>query len=102
MNIRLFVVYRVANNDAHALSSTPHPRSAFALSLLARPQAMGDLMYEADNRIFFQQAEPPVQYTNNLTLVCELPENVKEKEVKEVIKHVWITDKGEAKMVELP
>ncbi len=46
--------------------------------------------------------EPPVQYTYNLTVVCQLPENVKEKEVKEVIKHVWITDKGDAKMVELP
>jgi uncharacterized protein YggE len=46
--------------------------------------------------------EPPVQYTYNLTMVCQLPENVKEKEVKEVIKHVWITDKGDAKVVTLP
>lgn len=46
--------------------------------------------------------EPPVQYTYNLTLVCELPEQVKEKEVKEVIKRIWITDKGEARTIELP
>jgi len=46
--------------------------------------------------------EPPVQYTYNLTVVCALPEQVKEKEVKEIIKHVWITDKGEAKTVTLP
>lgn len=47
-------------------------------------------------------SEPPVQYTYNLTLVCQLPENVKEKEVKEVIKRIWITDKGEAKTLDLP
>lgn len=46
--------------------------------------------------------EPPVQYTYNLVLQCELPPDVKEKEVKEIIKHVWITDKGEARQVLLP
>ncbi len=46
--------------------------------------------------------EPPVQYTYNLVLQCELPPDVKEKEVKEIIKHVWITDKGEARQVVLP
>ncbi len=45
--------------------------------------------------------EPPVQYTYNLVLQCELPPNVKEKEVKEVIKYIWLTDKGEAKAVPL-
>lgn len=46
--------------------------------------------------------EPPVQYTYNLTLQCALPPNVKEKEVKEMIKYIWITDKGDAKQVPLP
>jgi hypothetical protein len=48
--------------------------------------------------------EPPVQYTYNLTLVCQLPEAFADnkKEVKEIIKHVWITDKGEAKTLLLP
>lgn len=45
--------------------------------------------------------EPPVQYTYNLVLQCELPPNVKEKEVKEVLKYIWLTDKGEAKAVPL-
>jgi uncharacterized protein YggE len=35
--------------------------SAVALSLCARPQAMGNLMYETNSRIFFQQAEQPVK-----------------------------------------
>lgn len=46
--------------------------------------------------------EPPVQYTYNLTLVCELPDDVKEKEVKEVIKYIWLNEKGDAKTIVLP
>ena len=48
--------------------------------------------------------EPPVQYTYNLVVQCQLPEAFadKKKEVKEIIKHIWITDKGEAKTLQLP
>ena len=35
--------------------------AAVALTLTARPQAMGNLMYEQNSRIFFQQAEQPVK-----------------------------------------
>lgn len=45
--------------------------------------------------------EPPVQYTYNLSMQCELPPDITEKEVKEIVKHIWITDKGEAKMIDL-
>jgi len=41
--------------------------------------------------------EPPVQYTYNLTMQCQLPEAFPKKEVKEIIKYMWITDKGEVK-----
>ncbi|MBL8010042.1 MAG: SIMPL domain-containing protein [Flavobacteriales bacterium] len=48
--------------------------------------------------------EPPLQYTYNLTLTCQLPEAFADnkKEVKEIIKHVWINDKGDAKVIALP
>jgi uncharacterized protein YggE len=48
--------------------------------------------------------EPPVQYTYNLTLVCQLPEAFadKKKEVKDIIKYIWVSDKGEAKTLLLP
>lgn len=36
---------------------------ALLLTLLVRPQAMGNLMYEQNSRIFFQQAEQPVKAT---------------------------------------
>ena len=41
--------------------------------------------------------EPPVQYTYNLTLQCQLPEAFPKKDVKEIIKYLWITEKGEVK-----
>ncbi|MBX2973167.1 MAG: SIMPL domain-containing protein [Flavobacteriales bacterium] len=36
---------------------------ALLLAVVARPQAMGNLMYEQNSRIFFQQAEQPVKAT---------------------------------------
>ncbi|MBL7945609.1 MAG: SIMPL domain-containing protein, partial [Flavobacteriales bacterium] len=36
---------------------------ALLFALLVRPQAMGNLMYEQNSRIFFQQAEQPVKAT---------------------------------------
>ena len=43
--------------------------------------------------------EPPVQYTYNLTLQCQLAEAWadKKKDVKEIIKYLWITQEGEVK-----
>lgn len=46
--------------------------------------------------------EPPVQYTYNLTLQCQLPEAFPKKEVKEIIKYMWITDKGDVKELRMP
>ncbi len=46
--------------------------------------------------------EPPVQYTYNLTLQCQLPPAFPAKEVKELVKYVWITDKGDMRELNLP
>jgi uncharacterized protein YggE len=37
--------------------------AAVLLASHAKPQAMGNLMYESNSRIFFQQAEQPVKAT---------------------------------------
>ena len=60
------------------------------------PYGQFDIVLHADI------TEPPVQYTYNMTLVCQLPDGVKEKEVKEVIKYIWLDDKGGAKTIALP
>lgn len=46
--------------------------------------------------------EPPVQYTYNLTLHCQLPEAFPKKEAKDIIKYLWLSDKGDAKTIVLP
>lgn len=46
--------------------------------------------------------EPPVQYTYNLTMQCQLPEAFPKKEAKDIIKYLWISDKGDAKTIALP
>ena len=46
--------------------------------------------------------EPPVQYTYNITVVCELPEAFPKKEAKEIVKYLWLSDKGDAKTIALP
>lgn len=46
--------------------------------------------------------EPPVQYTYNLTVQCQLPEAFPKKEAKQVVKYVWLSDTGTAKEVLLP
>jgi hypothetical protein len=43
-----------------------------------------------------------VQYTYNLTMQCQLPEAFPKKEAKDIIKYLWITDKGDAKTIALP
>jgi hypothetical protein len=45
--------------------------------------------------------EPPVQYTYNLTLQCQLPEGFPKKEAKELARYIWITEKGEMKELKL-
>ena len=35
------------------------------------------------------------------TMQCQLPEAFPKKEVKEIIKYMWITDKGEVKEVKV-
>jgi len=46
--------------------------------------------------------EPPVQYTYNLTLHCQLPEAFPKKEARDIIKYLWLSDKGDAKTIVLP
>jgi uncharacterized protein YggE len=45
--------------------------------------------------------EPPVQYTYNLTMQVQLPEGFPKKEAKEIVKYVWISEKGEMKELKL-
>jgi hypothetical protein len=55
-------VYRSRNEPImHLHSRILAAIPAVVLALHAHPQAMGNLMYETNSRIFFQQAEQPVK-----------------------------------------
>jgi uncharacterized protein YggE len=45
--------------------------------------------------------EPPVQYTYNITIQCQLPEAFPKKDVKEIIKYIWISEKGDVKELKM-
>ena len=100
-----FPLDRYTTYQTRTQSSLNSRRKGQLVNDIRRPQSLfyNKVPYgNFDIVLHAEITEPPVQYTYNLTVVCELPENVKEKEVKEVIKHIWITEKGDAKMVELP
>lgn len=84
-------------------------RSQSSLNSRRKGQAVNDV--RRSNTLFYNKVpygnfdivlhaeitEPPVQYTYNLTMHCQLPEAFPKKEVKELIKYMWITEKGEVK-----
>ena len=46
--------------------------------------------------------EPPVQFTYNLTLHCQLPPQITPKEAKELVKYMWLNANGDLKEMQLP
>lgn len=88
-------------------------RSQSSLNSRRKGQAVNDV--RQTNTLFYNKVpygnfdivlhaeitEPPVQYTYNLTMHCQLPEAFPKKEVKELIKYLWITDKGEVKELKM-
>lgn len=84
-------------------------RSQSSLNSRRKGQAVNDV--RRSNTLFYNKVpygnfdivlhaeitEPPVQYTYNLTMHCQLPEAFPKKEAKELIKYMWITEKGEVK-----
>jgi uncharacterized protein YggE len=88
-------------------------RSQSSLNSRRKGQAVNDI--RQTNTLFYNKVpygqfdivlhaeitEPPVQYTYNLTIQCQLPEAFPKKEVKEIIKYLWITDKGEVKELKM-
>ncbi len=46
--------------------------------------------------------EPPVQFTYNLTLQCQLPPQLTPKEAREIVKYMWLNSNGDLKEMRLP
>ena len=79
-----------------AVSSIPPP-----VSVCKCHQRRLDSYQNFDIVLHADITEPPVQYTYNLTMYCQLPEAFKEKEkqkeVKEIMKYMLITPDGNVK-----
>jgi len=93
--------------------TTYQSRSQSSLNSRRKGQVVNDV--KKSNTLFYNKVpygqfdivlhaeitEPPVQYTYNLTLQCQLPEGFQKKDVKEIIKYMWITEKGEVKELKM-
>ena len=105
MNGAYFPLDRYTSYSAHSSASLNSKRKDQLVRDVRKPASLfyNKVPYgQFDIVLHAEITEPPVQYTYNLTMQCELPPQLKEKEVKEIIKHIWITDKGEAKVIDLP
>ncbi|MCC6401580.1 MAG: SIMPL domain-containing protein [Flavobacteriales bacterium] len=102
-----FPLDRYTTYQTRTQSSLNSRRKGQVVNDIRRPQTLfyNKVPYgNFDIVLHAEITEPPVQYTYNLTLTCQLPEAFADnrKEVKEIIKHVWINDKGDAKLIALP
>jgi len=102
-----FPLDRYTTYQTRTQSSLNSRRKGQVVNDIRRPQTLfyNKVPYgNFDIVLHAEITEPPVQYTYNLTLTCQLPEAGADnrKEVKEIIKHVWINDKGDAKLIALP
>jgi uncharacterized protein YggE len=102
-----FPLDRYTSYQTRTQSSLNSRRKGQVVNDIRRPQTLfyNKVPYgHFDIVLHAEITEPPVQYTYNLTLTCQLPEAFADskKEVKEIIKHVWINDKGDAKVIALP
>lgn len=100
-----FPLDRYSQYSAHSQASLNSRRKGQVVNDIRKPTTLfyNKVPYgNFDIVLHAEITEPPVQYTYNLVVQCQLPPNMPEKEVKEVIKRIWITDKGDAKVLELP
>lgn len=97
--------------------TTYQSRTQTSLNSRRKGQVVNDL--KKSNTLFYNKVpygnfdivlhaeitEPPVQYTYNLTMQCQLPEAFKDrkggKEVKEIIKYMMISKEGDLKVLPL-
>ncbi len=79
-----------SRRKGHVVNDVRKPTTHFYNKV---PYGQFDIVLHADI------TEPPVQYTYHMVLHCQLPEAFarNKKEVKEVIKYLLLTDKGEIK-----
>ncbi len=100
-----FPLERYSAYQAHSTMSLNSRRKGQQVNDVRKPSTLfyNKVPYSRFDIVLHPEfTEPPVQYTYNLTLQCQLPEGFQKKEVKELVKYIWITDKGDMRELKLP
>ena len=100
-----FPLERYQTYQAHSSMSLNSRRRGQVVNDIRKPSTLfyNKVPYSQFDLVLHPEiTEPPVQFTYNLTLHCQLPPAFPAKEVKEIIKHILITDKGDVRELRLP
>ncbi|MBK7382145.1 MAG: SIMPL domain-containing protein [Flavobacteriales bacterium] len=104
-NAAFFPLERYRDYQAHSSMSLNSKRRGQAVNDIRKPKTMfyNKVPYGRFDIVLHPDiTEPPVQYTYNLVLQCQLPPAFQAKDVKELVKYVWLTDKGDMRELQLP
>jgi uncharacterized protein YggE len=99
-----FPLERYTSYQAHSTMSLNSRRKGQQVNDIRKPSTLfyNKVPYSKFDIVLHPEfTEPPVQYTYNLTLQCQLPEGFQKKDVKELVKYIWITDKGDMRELKL-
>ena len=100
-----FPLERYTTYQAHSSMSLNSKRKGQQVNDIRKPSTLfyNKVPYSRFDIVLHPEfTEPPVQYTYNLTLSCQLPEGFQKKDVKQLVKYIWITDKGDMRELQLP
>ena len=100
-----FPLERYTDYQAHSSMSLNSKRRGQQVNDIRKPKTMfyNKVPYGRFDIVLHPDiTEPPVQYTYNLTMQCQLPPAFAPKEVKQLVKYVWLTDKGDMREIHVP
>ena len=100
-----FPLERYTDYQAHSSMSLNSRRRGQQVNDIRKPKTMfyNKVPYGRFDIVLHPDiTEPPVQYTYNLTMQCQLPPAFAPKEVKQLVKYVWLTDKGDMREIHVP
>jgi len=100
-----FPLDRYQKYQAHSSASLNSHRRGQVVNDIRKPTTVfyNKVPYSQFDLVLHPEiTEPPVQFTYNLTLHCQLPPAFPPKQAKQLIKYLLLTDKGDVRELQLP
>lgn len=100
-----FPLERYTSYNANSRASLNSRRKGQVVNDIRKPSTLfyNKVPYSSFDLVLHPEiTEPPVQFTYNLTLHCQLPPEVTAKEARQMVKYILLTDKGDLKELQLP